>query len=161
MPRRKVSEEFKRTGLVNTGDKHAVGEPPCAATSHRRVTFARSLRQATRPLSTVTVRTVGFMVCILLHACVWFIPRPPARSARRAAAPPPQLRCSPQKTTNLAPSALEPTLCPRERSSLPSASEICALHLILPLVLVTYRGSGCDDFRHPAVRLGALVPVRS
>jgi len=76
MPRRKVSEEFKRTGLVNTGDKHAVGEPPCAATSHRRVTFARSLRQATRPLSTVsvTVRTVGFMVCILLHACVGSYP---------------------------------------------------------------------------------------
>jgi hypothetical protein len=97
-------------GLFPLHDKHAVGEPPCAATSHRRVTFARSLRQATRPLSTVTVRTVGFMVCILLHACVWFIPRPPARSARRAAAPPPQLHCSPQKTTNLAPSALEPTV---------------------------------------------------
>ena len=31
--------------------------------------------------------------------------RPPARSARRATAPPPMLRCSPQKTTNLAPKA--------------------------------------------------------
>jgi len=47
-------------------------------------------------------------------ACMrWFIPRPPARSALRAAAPPPQLHCSPQKTTNLAPSALEPTFSDR------------------------------------------------
>ena len=52
-------------------------------------------------------------------------------------------------------------VCARgNEASLPSASVDCALHLTLPLVLVTYR-SGCDDFRHPAVRLGALVPVRS
>jgi hypothetical protein len=104
-PLRPAPSAFPR----RAGDRHNTAHP-----GRRAHSCAKDRRRAVRPSFHFRIPAANCsdcgalsLVCILLQpACMRMIhTRPPARhaarSARRAAAPPPKLRCSPQETTNL------------------------------------------------------------